>query len=273
MPPDNPPPDSPPAARDARAAIARLLLALPAPVRAAVWRGYRDVSRWERRRRESRGDFSRSTPALEGMDLRLAELIGIRGGFFVEAGANDGYHQSNTYFLERARGWRGVLIEPVPFLCDAARRERPGARVFNCALVSRETDAPSVELAYGGMMTTVVGARSAAADDRRWAEEAHAVVQEAPPHTFRVPARTLSSILEEVGAPEVDLLSLDVEGFECEVLRGLDLDAHAPRWFLVELREGATSRTEVEELLADRYTFVEWLSPFDALYRRSDLAA
>ena len=39
-----------------------------------------------------------------------------RGGVFVEAGANDGYAQSNTYYFERMRGWSGVLIEPVPEL-------------------------------------------------------------------------------------------------------------------------------------------------------------
>jgi hypothetical protein len=41
------------------------------------------------------------------MDRKLDELFDGRPGFFVEAGANDGYQQSNTYYLEHLRGWSG----------------------------------------------------------------------------------------------------------------------------------------------------------------------
>jgi hypothetical protein len=85
-----------------------------------------------------------------------------------------------------------------------------------------------------------------------------------------VPARTLSSILDEVAAPDVDLLSLDVEGFEAEVLEGLDLDRHRPRYVLVEVLEGAASQQRVEEVLGDRYAAVEALSPLDMLYARRE---
>ena len=83
--------------------------------------------------------------------------------------------------------------------------------------------------------------------------DAHAVVQEAPEHEFTVPARTLSSVLDEANAPEIDLLSLDVEGFEPQVLAGLDLDRHAPRFILVEIRDMATGRAPIEAVLGDRY--------------------
>ncbi|MGH2858071.1 MAG: FkbM family methyltransferase [Solirubrobacteraceae bacterium] len=248
--------------------MARLLVRSPPATREAIWRAWRALDRSRRRRLERRGDFSRSSPALHDMDRGLAEHLNFRGGFFVEAGANDGYHQSNTYRLERALGWRGVLIEPVPSLYRAAVRERPGARVFNCALVSRTYAQDDVRLIYGGMMTTVAGTRETEAADRSWAQAAHAMVQEAPEHDFVVRARTLSSILDEVSAPEIDFLSLDVEGFETQVLEGLDLTRHAPRWILVEVRERADRREAVEAILGDRYEVARQLSPYDVLYRR-----
>jgi len=38
-----------------------------------------------------------------------------RGGFYVECGAFDGEVLSNTLFLERERGWTGLLVEMDPY--------------------------------------------------------------------------------------------------------------------------------------------------------------
>ena len=117
-------------------------------------------------------------------------------------------------------------------------------------------------------MTVVAGDEHAGRD---WVAAAHAVAQEEPEHEFTVPARTLSSLLDEAGAPEVDLLSLDVEGYEPQVLAGLDLDRHAPRYILVEIRDPAAGRGAIEAVLGGRYAEVEQLSPYDVLYSRSDV--
>ena len=55
---------------------------------------------------------------LNGLDLRMLDHMDRRGGFFIEAGANDGLNQNNTYILEHAFGWRGMLIEPMPVLAE-----------------------------------------------------------------------------------------------------------------------------------------------------------
>ena len=35
-------------------------------------------------------------------------------GFFIEAGAHDGVEASNTLYLEKKMGWKGLLVEPNP---------------------------------------------------------------------------------------------------------------------------------------------------------------
>jgi FkbM family methyltransferase len=223
--------------------------------------------RARRRRRETRGDLSLSRPAMYEMDVALERHLDLDGGFFVEAGANDGYSQSNTYWFERVRGWRGVLVEPVPDLYRLAAAERPGSHVVNCALVSREYEGDSVRMRFAGLMSLVEGAQGSPAADR---EHLAAAFLLGPGESYEVdvPARTLSSILDEVDAPEVDLLSLDVEGYEPQVLEGLDMDRHAPRFVLVEIRDMATGRPRVEAVLGERYRPVEALSPYDMLYAR-----
>jgi FkbM family methyltransferase len=245
---------------------ARGMQAMPAPVRRAFWSARRSLARRQRRKLERRGDYSASRPALNGLDEALEARLGSGPGFFVEAGAFDGYTQSNTYYLERARGWRGLLVEAVPMLAREAARERPRSVVRNCGLVSADYGEPDIRLRYGGTMTVVAGVPEAEA----WASEAQRnMALDEPDHEFTVPARTLSSLLDEVGAPEVDLLSLDVEGYEAEVLRGLDLERHAPRFIVVEV-DMLAEREQVEAVLGDRYAAPEQLSPVDLLFERVD---
>lgn len=153
-------------------------------------------------------------------------------GFFVEAGANDGIWQSNTYILER-RGWAGLLVEPIPELHRRCRRNRRRARVVNCALVAEGHAATTVPMVYAGLMSIVAGAQGSAKGDERHVTSGERT-QSLSRYSVDVPARTLSAILDETGAPAVDLLSLDVEGFELEALRGLDLERHRPALVLVE---------------------------------------
>jgi len=61
-----------------------------------------------------------------------------------------------------------------------------------------------------------------------------------------VPARTLRSILDEVSEKEIDFLSLDVEGYELNVLKGLDLNKYPPKYMLVEAR----FREEIEAYIS-----------------------
>jgi FkbM family methyltransferase len=253
-----------------RVLLTRLLFRVPLRsrrVREAYMRRQRARRRARRREAEARGEDALSRPALYDIDRKLDRHLDRDGGFFVEAGANDGFEQSNTYWLERFRGWSGVLVEPIPELYREAVLERPRAHVFRCALVPSDYRDSTVKMHYGGLMSIVSGARGSDTADREYVKPAFTLGME-DEHEVDVPARTLSSILDEVGVPEIDLLSLDVEGFEPDVLRGLDLERHAPRFVAVEVHEVSGGRARVEMILGERYEPIEQLSPVDMLYRR-----
>lgn len=221
-------------------------------------------ARRKRRAAEVRGDDSLSRPALHEMDRKLDAIIDRDDGFFVEAGANDGFTQSNTYWLERFRGWRGILVDPMEEYARACREERPTAHVVRAALVDDDFEGDEIEMVFGDLMSAPAGSHE---DDDAWVRPGLALGWR-DQYRATVPARTLSSILEEAGSPDVDLLSLDVEGYEPQVLGGLDLHRHAPRWILVEMHDLATGRERIGALLGARYREHSALSPLDVLYER-----
>jgi hypothetical protein len=42
----------------------------------------------------------------------LTQLNFKPDGFFVDVGANDGVHHSNTFLLEKEYNWKGILADP-----------------------------------------------------------------------------------------------------------------------------------------------------------------
>lgn len=193
-----------------------------------------------RRLCEAAGIDRYSRPALHDIDRKLEAFLDFDGGYFVEAGANDGFTQSNTYYFERMRNWTGLLVEPVPELYERCRRRRNRSVVVRAALVSPDYPKPEVEMTYAGLMSVSIHAFRDAEQRRAHLADAMKLGLIEQPYTLQVPARTLSGILDEFGGGrEVDLLSLDIEGAEMAALAGLDLQRHRPRFICVEAREPA----------------------------------
>lgn len=216
----------------------------------------RRLMRARRRIFEAIGSERYSRPSLNGLDWKLERYLDFDGGFFVEAGANDGFQQSNTYYFEKLRGWRGVLVEPVPELAAECRKNRRGL-VVEAALVAEDTPGATVPIRFAGLMSVLANPADCVIDPEQHVRTGLEVQHLPGSYTVEVPARTLSSILDELGVTrEIDLLSLDVEGSEIGVLRGLDLRRHRPRFICVEAR----NRPELDAALGSTYEMVEVLA-------------
>jgi FkbM family methyltransferase len=164
----------------------------------------------------------------------LAKYLPKRPGFFIEAGANDGYRQSNTYYLEQIKGWRGLLIEPLPRLAAKCQKTRPRSTVRQCALVGNDLERPKISLLDLDLMSFQKGAYGGNEKEQRRIQLAMDAQNLESYGQVEVKTSRLSSILDEIGSPPVDFFSLDVESSELDVLSGLDLQRHRPTWILVE---------------------------------------
>jgi len=179
-----------------------------------------------------------------------------RDGFFIEIGAYDGVHLSNTWFLEQM-GWRGILVEPIYELCQSAAKNRPRSRIVHAACSHR--DAPPT--AKFTVANNVPVLSFLTADDehrercvREGAELIEIEVPVVTVDTILLHERKAKSPLGSAWIPnhgwQIDLVSIDTEGCELDVLDGFDLDRFKPTVLVIE--NDRPSGQAIEPYLADR---------------------
>jgi len=146
-------------------------------------------------------------------------LKDIRRGFYIDVGANDPETDSVTKaFYDR--GWSGINIEPIESHYAALKAARERDINLQCA-----AGAAAGELEIWNSETrgwSTMDAEVVAIHERK----GHAGSWQ------KVPVRTLTDICTEHAGGDIHFLKIDVEGFEGDVLKGMDFDAYRP-WVVV----------------------------------------
>ncbi|MBX9754738.1 MAG: FkbM family methyltransferase [Pseudomonadaceae bacterium] len=157
-------------------------------------------------------------------DVTLWRTLKLFGpGFYIDIGANHPTRDSVTRSLYE-RGWRGINIEPVLHYYESLCAERP-EDVNLCVAVGDEEN----ELVFFESPETGLSTLSLEMAERQKAEGIPFIQR-------TVKTRTLTSICEEHVHSELPLqfIKIDVEGFEEQVLRGMDFQRWRPWIILVE---------------------------------------
>jgi FkbM family methyltransferase len=154
-----------------------------------------------------------------GQDRFLLENFfrGKRGGVFVEVGAYDGEHYSNTLFFERTMGWTGLCIEPLPSAFAKLKSSRR-AIAENICVADFEGEAEFLEAEDTGPLGKMLSGLIRHFDPRHVLR-----LHRAKEHQLRhAPVTRLSTLLEKHGLNHIDYLSVDTEGSEYAIVSALD---------------------------------------------------
>lgn len=179
---------------------------------------------------------------MAGPRLLLAFADAYPRARFVEIGANDGDQHDHLSPLIVERGWRGVMVEPVPYVFERLRRNFgavDGVRLEMAAIAARTGTSTLFHLAEApdpaahDLPTWYDGIGSFS----REALLAHAPqipdIEDLVVET-RVPCLTFDSLCAKHGLSAVDILAVDTEGHDWEILKTVDLAHWRPRLVVYE---------------------------------------
>jgi FkbM family methyltransferase len=166
----------------------------------------------------SEGQLCQDIVAVLGSNQKMS-------GTFVEIGVGSGKSISNTYLLENEFGWNGLLIEPCRAFHSSIAEHRKAKLDKRAASSIEDAELEFFETTGNGEFSYASNAKAKsgkAPSDKKFT-------------SYKVQTATLNRIFAEHKIPKtIDFISLDTEGSEIDILKGLDLSIYQVGLFCIE---------------------------------------
>lgn len=184
-----------------------------------------------------------------GQDLNVLKFYkNKKNGFFVEIGASDGIHLSNTYLLEKNYNWRGICVEPIPYHFEFLCKNRPNSLCCNRAIYNETNIQVVFDIANNYDLLSGISDKI----------DCHKQSVDINKTQILVDTITLNDLLDICQAPQfIDYLSIDTEGSELEILKSVNLNKYIFGLIDIEHNYVEPKRTQIRELLVSNgYIFI-----------------
>jgi FkbM family methyltransferase len=182
----------------------------------------------------------------EGEDKWIVNNLKLpSNGTFLDIGACYPITISNTFHFERYKGWNGLAIEPDPTYYKLFISER-SCIAENVAIHPTETE--------------------------MWYKPLSNLVEEQDETSIRVECARLDSLLEKHNISKIDLISIDVEGYEDLVWSSFDYKKYSPEVIIVEHTEmGRYDDSFTKQLLQDPNYEIVHATPLNYIIAKKGL--
>ncbi len=179
-------------------------------------------------------------------DKIIAEFINIeRPGNCVEVGVADGSHGSNTKIFED-KHWDVLCIDPVPEHVEKARSIRKNVVQCACGDKNYTTNNFFVfDIGKNNILSSLSGLQP---DPELLVSHGHLINK---CYKIKTEVKTLETILQEQRwHRQIDFISIDTEGTELDVLKGVDF---SKRFISMLIIENNHNYPEIENYLQTYY--------------------
>lgn len=195
-------------------------------------------------------------------DLVIDKLLGRKScGFYVDIGAADGIHYSNTYYFYQ-KGWRGINIEPDPDNFKQLEITRAKDINVNVAIGLKRKAATLYQFSPGVLSTL----------SKTVSEEfKHTGYKFVGEHKITV--STLAQILDKhIQGESIDFITIDTEGFDYVVLKSNNWKKYKPTLICIEMEhahqfEGKTKENQLHEYFTDLGYRLSFKNPTNRIYQ------
>ncbi len=169
-------------------------------------------------------------------DLIIDGILKKQKGFYIDIGANDPEHLSNTKRFYDI-GWEGINIEPNPLCIQKFNIEREKDINLNVGIGNQRGEMKFYELTYSSLSS--FDKEMALYNSQRFNVKIE--------KEYFVKVIKLFDVFNTyVKDKEVDFVSIDTEGYEMEVLKSNDWQIFRPKLILIET---GLAHTEIHDFL------------------------
>ena len=153
-------------------------------------------------------------------------------GTSIEAGALDGIWDSNTYFFEKHYDWKTINIEPLNNMYEKLKLNRPKSINLNYALGDKLEDTYITNYKHPTLGNDWGNASIKHTDKHK--KQLENMCGKNNYVNQSIKTITYAKLIENLSIKSLDLFTLDVEGYELQVIDGMKNAKVFPRVFVIE---------------------------------------
>ena len=185
--------------------------------------------------------------AINQIDKKVYKYLNYRNGFYIECGAFDGVNQSNTWFFEKVLNWHGILIEPNPRYFKKLLNYRSKKNFFINEIMTSENNRDELLLIDNNFYSKITNQKTMSKN------------------LISIKKNSLFQILKskKLLSQKIDFFSLDVEGYEFEIIKGLGSSIENVKLFVIETNNFEKIN---KYLKTKKFKYLEKLSKNDYLF-------
>lgn len=168
-------------------------------------------------------------------DIILDKLFqSQKDGLYLDIGCHEPTRINNTYRLYK-RGWSGICVDASADYERDFKNLRPRDTYVQVG-IGKQANSPMKFYEFSAPALSTFSTDLAS----QYQAQGHALVR-----TSQIPVITLSELCKRhVKERTIDLLSLDIEGYDLEALESLDWETHKPRAICVETKPSGDIQEE-----------------------------